>query len=114
MSESTGVSDSAVMARRGTPANLKPFKPGQSGNPHGSPKWLRDLRKALSKDAEKARQVLSRAMDEGDLDQQIAAARIVLKYTVPEPKQTLDLTVTAKPMPQVSVELLERVAEMDS
>lgn len=66
------------------------FGPNNAANPGGKPKWLNALRAALQKDAGLARRTLRKVMtnaESKDADK-VAAAGVVLKYTVPPPKQT--------------------------
>lgn len=92
----------------------RPFLKGKSPNPGGISKRIRAVRKALEKDADLARQVLREAMENGNTLERIAAAKVVLKYTVPEPKATLDVTVSAKPMPAVDPEVAAKIAALDA
>lgn len=66
------------------------FKKGVSGCPGGQPKWLRDVRTALRELTPVAVKTLKEIMENSeskDADR-AKAADVVLKYTVPLPKQT--------------------------
>lgn len=66
----------------------KPFRPGQSGNPDGQPKWLKGVRESLKSLTPLARKTLREVMKTGQDKDRVAAAKTVLEYTVPKPKQT--------------------------
>jgi DnaJ-domain-containing protein 1 len=66
------------------------FGPNNAANPGGQTKWLKAFRVALQKDTALARRTLRKVM-KSDLSKdadKVAAAGVVLKYTVPLPKQT--------------------------
>lgn len=66
----------------------KPFKKGQSGNPGGKPKWLKAARESLQALTPLARKTLRAVMKNGADKDKVAAAKTVLEFTVPKPKQT--------------------------
>lgn len=81
------------------PPESKPhlYKAGQSGNPGGQPKWVKEVRDALRKDAALARRLLRRVMQGKDLGaggrevriaDSVKAAEVVLKFSIPPPRQT--------------------------
>lgn len=79
-----GADDSEAVPPRG-----RPFKKGQSGNPGGGPKWLKGVRESLKGLTPLARKTLREVMKGSEKDgDRVAAARVVLEYTVPKPKQT--------------------------
>lgn len=76
-----------------------PYPKGKSGNPGGQPKWVKKVRDALKKDANVARRLLNRVMRGKDIlggaearevkvSDSVKAAEVVLKFTLPMPKQT--------------------------
>ena len=69
-------------------ANLKPFKPGQSGNPNGRPKWLKEVREGLRSLLPDAQRRLGDVIRNGSDKDSTAAAKVVLEYTISKPKQT--------------------------
>lgn len=85
------------MKKGGNPQNLKPFKPGESGNPNGRPKKLPAIDKLLantlgSEDdkesaAERIIQALIKKAEKGDT----RAAEILLDRGYGKPKQTIDI-----------------------
>ena len=78
------------MANRGNPNWVKG---GASPNPTGMSKKVAALRKALEADGPKAHKVIARALDSADESIAMDAAKIVLKYTLPEPAKELNATV---------------------
>lgn len=64
------------------------FKPGQSGNPGGKPAWLKKVRQSLQGLTPLARKTLRDVMKAGADKDRVAAAKTVLEYTVPKPRQT--------------------------
>lgn len=65
--------------------------PGASGNPGGQPKWVGDVRDLLRSDAPRAREVLREVLDTSEDDgDRIKAAEVVLSYTLPKPKLTIE------------------------
>jgi len=82
---------------------------GASGNPGGQPKWVRELRDLLQEDAHAARKLLRDVIDgdEQDMQHRIQAATTVLRYTVPTPKVSVDVTSGDRPLENVPTEVLE-------
>jgi hypothetical protein len=68
----------------------RPFKKGESGNPGGGPKWLKGVRESLKSLTPLAAKTLKDIMENTDAKDadRAKAADVVLKYTVPLPKQT--------------------------
>lgn len=66
----------------------KPFKKGESGNPGGAPKWLKEVREGLKSLHPAAKQRLTSIIADGSDKDATAAIRVVYEYTVPKPKQT--------------------------
>lgn len=64
------------------------FKPGKSGNPGGKPKWLKAARESLQSLTPLARKTLRQVMKNGADKDKVAAAKTVLEFTVPKPRQT--------------------------
>lgn len=105
----TGVSDEQ---RRRT-SGLRPWKPGQSGNPDGQPKWVGKVRKALAKNAELAADVLRQVLETGSDADKVRAAKIVLEYTIPKPTEKVEHKIKTE-LPRLSPELAQRLAALDS
>lgn len=65
------------------------FARGKSPNPGGQAKWLKEVRQSLRDLTPLAAKTLKQVMEEGAKDSdKTAAAKVVLEYTVPKPKQT--------------------------
>lgn len=88
-------------------ANLKPFKPGQSGNPGGVPKRALKLRKLILKHGEKAIATVLEVMENGEPRDRLAAAKCILDFVPKEPekRQLLVKTEGAKLKPDVAAKL---------
>lgn len=82
---------------------------GGSLNPGGQPKWVKELRDLLQEDAGAARKLLRKVIDSDreDMQHRIQAASVVLRYTVPTPKVSLDVTSGDRPLENVPTEVLE-------
>lgn len=67
---------------------------GSSGNPGGLPKWRRDLAEALKASAQAAANLLDEVIsdDNADMQHRIQAAAVALRYTVPAPKQKVEVS----------------------
>ncbi len=75
-------------SQRGGIENLRPWKPGESGNKDGGPKWLKEIRNGLRSLLPETMDRLGEIIRNGSDKDSTAAARVVLEYTVPKPKQT--------------------------
>lgn len=84
MTDATAIRDKRI-------ANLKPFKPGQSGNPSGRPKKDRDLTLLAKDESEKALKVLIKLMGSDDDRVALQAAQAILDRAVGKPRQTVDM-----------------------
>lgn len=84
-----------MSGRTANTAGLKPWKPGQSGNPNGRPKMTPEARQALADLVPKAVRALGRVLesDEAPAAATISAAREVLDRNFGKPLQAFeDLT----------------------
>jgi Family of unknown function (DUF5681) len=77
--------------RRGRVENLKPFKPGQSGNPNGRPKKTQEIVDLAKDNSEKALKKLVALIDSSDDKVALAAANAILDRSVGKPKQSVDV-----------------------
>lgn len=73
----------------------RPVQGGGSLNPGGQPKWVKEVRDALAQNcvplAEKRlRKILEE--DHADPDDWIKAAKVVFEFTIPKPKQDVNVT----------------------
>lgn len=102
----------ASSGKQRTPPKGTPFPPGKSGNPTGLPAWRRDLTAALKDDALHAAKLLRGVVDNEDEDMghRIQAAGIILRYTVPPPKQSLELSGAVQGVGALDEETLRRIA----
>lgn len=64
------------------------FGPGNAANPGGQPKWLKQVRESLKALTPLAAERLKGIILDGEDKDSVAAAKVVLEYTVPKPKQT--------------------------
>jgi len=65
------------------------FGAGNSANPGGQPRWLKSVRESLKTLTPLARDTLQHVMENAAKDSdKVAAAKVVLEFTVPKPKQT--------------------------
>lgn len=71
--------------------NLKPFKKGQSGNPSGRPKKVKEIAAVADKHGVAAIEKLAKLIDSPDDRVALAAAQAVLDRAVGKPKQSVDL-----------------------
>lgn len=96
---------------RGGIANLKPFKPGQSGNPAGKAKAATDVVKLARDGSEKAIKRLVKLIDSEEDRVALAAAVAVLDRAVGKPAQTVaHATKDAKDIPELTTaELIDLV-----
>lgn len=81
------MSDNSSQGKGGS-ENLIKFKKGQSGNPGGQPKWLKEVRDALRTCAERGAVRLMEIIENGEHKDVIAATRLAVEYTIRKPKQT--------------------------
>lgn len=75
----------------GNTATLKPWKPGQSGNPNGRPKKAQAVVDKAQDNADKALTALIELIDSDDDRVRLQAAMAVLDRAVGKPKQALDV-----------------------
>lgn len=92
------MSDSQDNARS---VGLKSWKPGQSGNPGGQPKWVKEVREALKTCVQKGAARLERIIEQGEDKDAIAATRLAAEFTIRKPKQTHKVTVGGDPLKNV-------------
>lgn len=62
-------------------------------NPGGQPKWVREVQGALRESAERANEILLRILNdpEATRPELLKAVEIAFSYTLPKPKQTVEL-----------------------
>lgn len=70
----------------------KGFKPGQSGNIHGPPKWAKEARDALRACLPDAVARLRRIVTEGDDKDANAAAKIIFDFSLHKPRQRVSVS----------------------
>lgn len=92
----------------------KPFKKGQSGNPGGQPKWVKEVRDLLMEDAAAARKLLRRVIDdEGEeTKERVRASEIVLSYTIPKPKQEMEVSGSVSTLQGIDAETIRKIASL--
>ena len=85
--------------------NNKPFKKGQSGNPNGRPKKLPELDKLLAdvlgeeKDGVEAVKVILMALRAKAAKGDVRAAEVLFDRAYGKAKQTMDVSVSKKNLP---------------
>ena len=85
--------------------NNKPFKKGQSGNPNGRPKKLPELDKLLAdvlgeeKDGITAGEAILKALRAKASKGDVRAAEVLLDRAYGKAKQTMDVSVSKKNLP---------------
>lgn len=84
------------MAGKGTIANLKPFKPGQSGNPGGKPKGHEELRELARSYTVEAVKTLGTIMKNAKVaaSSRVTAATVLLERGWGKPVQTVEVKRT--------------------
>lgn len=99
----------ATEAKRDAKGRLRP---GSSGNPGGLPKWRKELTEALKDSAQSAANLLERVIDDegADMQHRIQAAAVALRYTVPTPKQQVEVSGSVSALQQIDAETLRRIA----
>lgn len=80
-------------SKRGRVENLRPFQPGQSGNPGGQPKGLADVRKAARGYTQEAIETLAKWMRDDNPKASIPAAVALLNRGWGMPQQTVKATL---------------------
>lgn len=80
-------------SKRGRVENLRPFKPGQSGNPGGVPKGLADVRKAAREYTQEAIETLAKWMRDDSPKASIPAAVALLNRGWGMPQQNVKATI---------------------
>jgi hypothetical protein len=87
----------------------KGFMPGKSGNTAGPhPQWLREAKEQLKGLVPLAGRTLKRVMVHGDDKAKVSAAKTVLEYTVPKPKQRLKVSgQLSNPVGELSIEEIQ-------
>jgi hypothetical protein len=94
------------MAKKPTLENLKPFKKGESGNPNGRPKKLPELDKLLAdvlgeeKDGITAGEAILKALRAKASKGDVRAAEVLLDRAYGKAKQTMDVSVSKKNLPE--------------
>jgi len=81
----------SIGSRERSLANLKPFQPGQSGNPSGRPKKNRELERTAESYVDDAVKVLASALKDKDAKVRIKAANSLLDRARGKPKQAVEV-----------------------
>lgn len=80
-------------SKKGRVENLRPFQPGQSGNPGGQPKGLADVRKAARGYTQECIDTLAKWMRDDNPKASIPAAIALLNRGWGMPQQNIKTTV---------------------
>lgn len=80
--------------KRGRVENLRPWQPGQSGNPGGQPKGLADVRRLARQHTAESIEALVKWMRSDNPRASIAAAVSILNRGWGMPQQTINATIT--------------------
>lgn len=91
-------------------ANLKPFQPGQSGNPSGRPKKVRELASIAEENSEKAMRKLAKLVDSSDDRVALAAAQALLDRSMGKPTQT-NVNITKQDVADLDINELYAIAK---
>lgn len=91
-------------------SGLKPFQPGQSGNPNGRPKKHVTIAQLAEENSEKALKKLAKLIDSEDERIALAAAQAVLDRAVGKPKQSMDVSTDKKNAADYSSDELAAIA----
>lgn len=91
--------------KRPRPSGLRPFQPGQSGNPGGMPKGVGELRRAAREHSADAIETLVKAMNSPSAgwSARITAAMALLDRGYGKPTQPLDIA-DGRPLSSVATE----------
>lgn len=98
--------DGKVDGRARRLANLKPFPPGQSGNPAGRAPMPADVREALEAGSGKAARRLAELVDSPDERVALLASQALLDRLYGKPAQAVDKTVTVTSVQQQHLSIL--------
>lgn len=85
-------------------ANLKPFKPGQSGNPSGMSKKAMKVIKTAEDHVADAIEVLAKALKDKDSKVRIAAANAILDRGMGKPKQSIEMSRVARTLDEIATD----------
>lgn len=87
---------------------------GGSLNPGGLPKWRRELAEALKESAEKGANLLAEVIEDAGADMQhrLQASAIALRYTVPQPKQTVEVSGSVSTLQGIDAETIRKIASL--
>jgi hypothetical protein len=77
------------MNPNGTPTNLIPWKPGQSGNPSGKAKAIADMEHKAREHGDKAIKTLAAGLDDDDARVRMSAATALLDRGFGKPAQAI-------------------------
>ena len=103
--ESQNTSESTPKKRK-LPAGMKPWQPGQSGNPGGRPAMPADVREALEAGSGKAARRLAELVDSPDERVALLASQALLDRLYGKPAQAVDKTVTVTSVQQQHLSIL--------
>lgn len=100
------MSDAPSQGREASEKNLVKFKKGQSGNPGGQPKWLKEVRAALKDCVQEGAGRLLEIIRTGEDKDAIAAVKVAAEYVLQKPKQTHKVEGGASPLAGLTPEQL--------
>jgi hypothetical protein len=95
-------------------ANLKPFKPGQSGNPTGMSKNAAKVIKTAEDHVADAIEVLAKALKDKDSKVRIAAANAILDRGMGKPKQSIEMSRIARTLDEIATDDLIAAVQQSS
>lgn len=94
----------ATGGRERSLANLRPFKPGQSGNPSGMSKNQAKVQKTAEDHVEAAIEALANGLKSKDEKVKISAALAILDRAMGKPKQSVEVSKSGRTLDELNTD----------